>query len=314
MTAGRTVGTDVDPATHVDARGAVADAERAAAGAERAAVDAERAAQAARVQVVEAEGEQVNRLVARAGDLVWGPGGTFAPNELRALSFAGNPVHLALDRADPNRPVVGFAVGFVGWSPTLHVHSHQVGVMPTHRRRGIGLALKLAQRVTGLQHDVTEMRWTFDPLVRRNTAFNLGALGARAPRFHPDFYGKMDDVINAGDSSDRLEAVWDLRRPLPTRTVPPAPRPDDPDATDDPDGPVLLQDRDGRPVVGELQVRAGAVLDVPTDYEAMRAGDPGRARQWRTAVREVLEQVYGRGFRIGAVDRAGYRIVGQEAI
>ena len=46
-----------------------------------------------------------------------------------------------------------------------------------------------------------------DPLVRRNAAFNLNALGTRAVAFHPDFYGPMGDAINAGDASDRLEAV-----------------------------------------------------------------------------------------------------------
>jgi predicted GNAT superfamily acetyltransferase len=262
--------------------------------------DAARAAAGAGVRIEEVDGEAGSRLVSQAGDLVWGPRGTFAPNEMRALAFSGNPVHLATDEADGS--VVGFAVGFLGWAPVLHVHSHQAGVVDSHRRRGVGFALKLAQRRTCLAHGVTEMRWTFDPLVRRNVAFNLNALGARAVAFYPDFYGAMSDTINVGDASDRLEAVWDLARPLPSRQA----------VTDLPDGAVLLADDDGRPVpTGELPA-PGAVLAVPADYEAIRGTDRARSQAWRQAVREVLTAAYGTGLRIGTVDPRGYRLVAAE--
>jgi predicted GNAT superfamily acetyltransferase len=185
--------------------------------------DARAAAVRARVSIVQPRDEPGARLIAEIGDLIWGPRGTLARNELRALMHAGDPVHLAVDLDRQERPVVGFAVGFLGWSPVLHVHSHQVGVVEGHRRRGIGYALKLAQRHTCLSHGITDMRWTFDPLVRRNAAFNLGALGARAAAFHVQFYGAMEDAINGGDASDRLEAVWALDKPLPARTPPMSP-------------------------------------------------------------------------------------------
>jgi predicted GNAT superfamily acetyltransferase len=265
-------------------------------------LNAQRAARAAGVRVLEAGDERVTRLIVEAGERVWGPRGTFAPNELRALAFAGNPVHLAVDERSGEPSVVGFAIGFLGWSPGLHVHSHQAGVVEGHRRRGIGYALKLAQRTTCLQHGVTEMRWTFDPLVRRNVAFNLNALGAQAVAFYPDFYGSMSDSINAGDASDRLEAVWDLSRPLPARTG-------GDEVGRGADGPVLLLDRDGRPVVTGRAPVDGAVLEVPADYEQIRARDRERSGAWRAAAREVVGRAYEAGLRIGAVDRSGYRLV-----
>lgn len=269
-----------------------------------AARDAAEAAAQAHVSIEEADGEHANRLIAQAGELVWGPGGTLAPNELRALSFAGNPVHLAVDNRRPDRPVVGFAVGFLGWSPSVHVHSHQAGVVPGYHRQGIGFALKLAQRRTCIAHGITEMRWTFDPMVRRNAAFNLMALGVCAATFHPDFYGTMSDSINAGDRSDRIEVVWDLHRPLPSRNQRAAA-----DLTHAV-GPVLLSARDGRPAVGDRSPTAGAVIHVPDDYAAIRASEPELAQKWRAAVRHVLETAYQTGFRIGAVDEHGYRLVG----
>lgn len=268
---------------------------------EMAAGDAAAAAHAARVRVLEAGEEHLSRLVSHAGDSVWGPRGTFAPNELRALAFSGNPVHLAIEDSDGEPAVVGFAVGFMGWAPVLHVHSHQAGVVPGHRRRGVGYALKLAQRDTCLRHGVREMRWTFDPLVRRNVAFNLNALGARAVAFYPDFYGSMSDSINAGDASDRLEAVWDLTRPLPSRAEVPG--------DGDVGGPVLLLERNGRPVVTGRPPVPGAILQVVGDYEQLRERDRGLSGAWRAATREVLAGAYAAGLEIGLVHRSGYGLV-----
>jgi predicted GNAT superfamily acetyltransferase len=288
------VGVMVETPTVVD----LADPADLAQAADR---DAARAAQKAGVRVLEADDERATRLISQAGDLVWGPRGTLAPNELRALAFSGNPVHLAVEDRDGEPAIVGFAVGFLGWSPALHVHSHQAGVVEGHRRRGVGYALKLAQRKSCLMHGITEMRWTFDPLVRRNAAFNLNALGARAVAFYPDFYGPMSDTINAGDASDRLEAVWDLSRPLPSSTGR--------GGSAAADAPVLLLDRDGRPVVADRAPVDGAVLQVPADYEVIRAGDRELGSTWRTAARDVIARAYDAGFRIGAVDERGYRLV-----
>jgi predicted GNAT superfamily acetyltransferase len=272
--------------------------ESVVAGAAR---DAREAADRAQVTIVEAQDESATRLIAEIGDRVWGPRGTFARNELRALMHAGDPVHLALDRSRPALPVVGFAVGFLGWSPVLHVHSHQVGIEPGHRRRGIGYSLKLAQRHTCLSHGLTDMRWTFDPLVRRNASFNLEALGARAAAFHVEFYGAMDDAINEGDASDRLEAVWALARPLPARPSP--------EASISIEPVPLLVERAGWPQVTGAEPVAGAVLAVPADYEALRRRDPSCSRAWRGASREVLGAAYAAGLRVGRITDAGYQLV-----
>jgi predicted GNAT superfamily acetyltransferase len=272
-----------------------------------AAEEARTAASRARVRIVQPEDEAAVRLVVAAGEAVWGPHGTLAANELRALSHAGDPLHLALDLDRPDQPVIGFAVGFLGWSPVLHVHSHQVGVVGDHRHRGVGYALKLAQRQTCLEHGVTDMRWTFDPMVHRNTAFNLGALGARAAAFHPDFYGVMVDAVNDGDASDRLEAVWDLEQPLPERRDPAL-------TAGGATGPVLLEDRDGRPHPTGLDPSPGSVLTVPTQYAVLRREDPDLGRAWRHAVRGILAAAYGAGLRVARVTPTGYQLAGQEEV
>lgn len=270
-------------------------------------LDAVQAASRAQVEIVVPKDDAGARLVADAGDQVWGSRGTFKPNELRALMHAGDPVQLAVDVSREPHLVVGFAVGFLGWSPVLHVHSHQVGVVDGHRGKGVGLALKLAQRQTCLANDITEIRWTFDPLVRRNVSFNLAVLGARAAAFYADFYGQMDDAINGGDATDRLEAVWGLDQPLPDRGGH-----DTGSEGETIRGPHLLMVRDGRPELTGAEPCPGAVMAVPPDYDSLRREDRSLSRAWRETTREVLRKSYGMGLRIGRVTDAGYEMVGSE--
>ena len=77
---------------------------------------------------------------------------------------------------------------------------------------GLGEALKLAQRAQALDQGIHLVRWTFDPLLARNAWLNVGKLGAVIDGFERAFYGAMQDVLNAGERSDRAFIAWDLRR------------------------------------------------------------------------------------------------------
>ncbi len=82
-------------------------------------------------------------------------------------------------------PPVGATLGFLGWSGGLHLHSHMNAVDPAARGRGIGVALKLRQRAVCLAHGVDEMRWTYDPLIRRNARTQPRAARRRGRRVPP---------------------------------------------------------------------------------------------------------------------------------
>lgn len=161
-----------------------------AEAATEAAADAERAARAARVTIRPAESVRDLEALTAVGDAIWGPNGTYATTDMRALTFAGGVVLGAYDATGERGGPVGFALGFLGWNGGLHLHSHQTGVVQNRRGGGVGYALKLAQRAICLRQGVDEVRWTFDPLVLRNTSFNLGRLGARAARFLPTSTGR----------------------------------------------------------------------------------------------------------------------------
>jgi predicted GNAT superfamily acetyltransferase len=135
---------------------------------------------------------------------------------VRALAVSGN-VPIAAATGDD---VIGFVLGWAGVDGDgLHVHSHMLAARPDRRHAGIGTALKLAQRAQALDQGIRVMRWTFDPMVKRNAWFNFGKLGVVADRFERSFYGEMRDAINAGERSDRFVVRWDLDRAPTPRVV-----------------------------------------------------------------------------------------------
>jgi predicted GNAT superfamily acetyltransferase len=208
-----------------------------------------------------------------------------------ALAHSGN---VPLGAYDGER-LVGFVLGWAGVDGEgLHVHSHMLAALPERRHRGVGYALKLAQRAQALDQGIHLARWTFDPLIARNAWFNLGKLGAVADRFERAFYGEMEDEINRGDRTDRLVVRWELDPDPAPRSVP--------------DGlpTVLAADGDGDapvPIKAAAPVSAGAVIEVPREHPELRGRDADLASRWRDAVAEALEGCFGAGLIVGAFDR-----------
>ena len=101
---------------------------------------------------------------------------------LRAFTKAGNYVGGAFDGGR----LVGACVGFFHAPAEDALHSHIAGVAPGLTGRNVGFALKLHQRAWALLRGVSEIAWTFDPLVSRNAYFNLVKLGAPAGRVPPE--------------------------------------------------------------------------------------------------------------------------------
>jgi predicted GNAT superfamily acetyltransferase len=142
-------------------------------------------------------------------DEIWGTSCPVVRVELlRAVQHAGG--YLALAEEEGGR-VVGGSFGILGYhcgAPALH--SHVTGLLPRVRHTGLGRAVKLHQRAWAAEQGLAWIVWTFDPLVRRNAWFNLTVLGARVEEYLVDFYGPIDDTVNAGDETDRLLVAWSV--------------------------------------------------------------------------------------------------------
>lgn len=233
---------------------------------------------------------------------IWGTSLEAAPissDLLTSLIHAGSCV---LGAVEPDGTIVGVVVGLTGGPRSDEMYSLIAGVSSTRTSRGVGIALKRAQRLWALQRGATRMVWTYDPLVRRNAHFNLNRLGARAVAYVPEFYPPMHDALNRSDVTDRLTVLWDLLEPAPA-----------PGERGRQRGRVVLEpSNEGEPKL--VDGGDGDVLAVwiPADIEAMRRTDPGLAMRWRLAMREALQRGAGEGRHPYRVTTDGYYLLVRE--
>jgi predicted GNAT superfamily acetyltransferase len=274
---------------------------------------AEAAARAAGVRLAELASVKEVAAVAALFGAIWGAGSSAAmpPELLRALAHAGNYVAGAHDGEE----LVGAVVAFLGLhGGAVHLHSHVAGVLPRAQGRSVGRALKLHQRAWALERGIGQARWTYDPLVGRNAYFNLTRLGATAVAYHADFYGPMDDEINAGEPTDRCVAVWDLASARAAAAAAgTAPEVDQAALVAAGAQVLLAEDESGGPqrgAEGRHQADAPVLLcQVPADIVRLRATRPQLARAWRLALRETLGRALGGGYLATEATRSGWCVL-----
>jgi len=206
---------------------------------------------------------------------IWSDDDPKAPAALlRALAHAGNFVAGAFSSAE----LVGVSVAF--------------------------FALKQFQRSWALARGTSSIRWTADPLVRRNLYFNLCKLGATIVDYYPDFYGPLLDGVNGDGASDRVLLHWELASP---RVVEVAERPPL-EAVLRPGAVVVSLGPDGFPVT--TPSRADTLLvSIPDDIVGLRSSDPGQADAWREAVRDAVSSALADGYRGEVITRDGWLLL-----
>ncbi|QAY74770.1 hypothetical protein ET445_16945 [Agromyces protaetiae] len=234
----------------------------------------------------EAQVGDLDGVVSRV-EATWGVGTGPDRSFYVALAHAGATVLVAEERRTTEQSAtdvsaasmpVGAAAGFLGWDRGVHLHSHLNAVDPAARGRGIGLALKLRQRAVCLAHGVDEIRWTYDPLIRRNARMNLVRLGAEVSAWLPGFYGDLGDAITGSDRSDRFEVTWRLASPRALRALARGPAPA----------------WNARPVGVHPETSGLALV---ADFEAVRAADPAAAAALRESSRAVFAAAAAAGLR-----------------
>jgi predicted GNAT superfamily acetyltransferase len=219
---------------------------------------------------------------------IWGvhPRDAVPANMLRALAGHGGLVLGAFD----GETMVGLLVSFRASADALW--SHMTGVHPAYQGRGIGWELKRIQREWALTHGITEIRWTFDPIQSRNAHFNLHLLGARSNLYHDNYYGEMDDDINRGMPSDRLEAIWVLPDGGVAAMMALEHRNNTIHGSIGAD--VIFSLTDERPfdLSGALPLVVGVAI--PPDLAPLRAS--GRLLDAKLCLREIMHHLFARGY------------------
>ena len=234
------------------------------------------------LKIVEVESAQQAEEMATFFKTIWTDGDEVVPFDL-VLAVVHVGGYAALAKQDGT--VVGASFGFLGnFAAHQVLHSH----VTASSVPGVGYELKQHQFNWAKEREIAGITWTFDPLVRRNCVFNFQKLGAMAIEYQPNFYGTMTDTINAGDDSDRLFAYWPVQDQIsdaPTKT-----------------SSIALKNDAGKPKAMSVDLDKAFWVELPEDIESLRKSDIDLARQWRRAVREVLQPALDDGWFIAAVN------------
>jgi predicted GNAT superfamily acetyltransferase len=209
-------------------------------------------------------------LISQVFDEVWSVNSMVSPEIIVASLHNGAYGSVVWDGDLP----VAAAFAIVGKSLTeqpseLNLHSHAAGVVQSHAGQGIGAQLKMHQWHWAREHDFATITWSFDPLVRRNAWFNMVKLGAQVTNYYQNFYGELDDGINAGEQSDRVLVQWQVL------------------AAGEPQSLKVVTEH-----VGDV------VIATPENIEVLRNTDKSEAQVWRARQRAAFEESIGNGFSV----------------
>jgi predicted GNAT superfamily acetyltransferase len=210
-----------------------------------------------------------------------------------------------------DQALVGFVFGFPGFyntpdGPRLKHYSSILGVRPEWQGQGIGFALKRAQWQMVRHQGIDRITWTFDPLLSRNAWLNITRLGAVCNTYMRDFYGEMQDALNQGLPSDRFDVDWWVNSQRVNRRLSRRRRnalgvnhflaggagminPMDAELKDPPDRSQLSGVKLGTD-------QTFLLVEIPTDFLAIKAAGISLAARWRMQTRLVFESLFAAGY------------------
>ena len=234
--------------------------------------------QMGRIEIRVAHTPADSALIAELFDQVWDVKSMVSPEIMTAsLHNGGYGSVIYIESGNMFRPV-GAAFALVGRAlPGLigpNLHSHATGVLPEYVGKGIGEMIKRHQWDWAKENGFDTITWTFDPLVRRNAHFNVIKLGATVLGYHQNFYGELDDGINAGEQSDRVLVRWNVAgvaAPQASTCVEPS--------------------------------KTAVVIETPADIEQLRKTDRVQSDGWRARQRAAFESAQHAGLRVVGLSR-----------
>jgi predicted GNAT superfamily acetyltransferase len=198
--------------------------------------------------------------------------------------------------------LAAFVWGFLGFDerthpPRLKHCSHQLGVHPAYRNRGLGFALKRFQWAHVRSQGIDLITWTYDPLLAPNAHLNVARLGAVCNTYVRDLYGHLHDDLNRGLPTDRFQVDLWVNSPrvfsAMAGTSPAAPDLAAARWLNPPDGGDLPLP------VSPVGMGAPAVaLAIPGDFLAVKAADFAVAEAWRDSTRAAFEALFFAGYTV----------------
>jgi predicted GNAT superfamily acetyltransferase len=212
-------------------------------------------------------------------------------------------------------PPVGFVYSFPGLyftpdGPRPKHCSHQLGVRAEYREKGLGFSLKRAQWQMVRRQGIDLITWTYDPLMSLNAHLNIARLGAVVRTYKKEIYGELKDDLNRGLPADRFQIDWWINsrrvdRRLSKRARPPLDLAHFLSAEAEIINPTKI-DRRGLPIPSSTQslqtINATAsedaiiLVEIPSDFPALKQVDLQLALDWRIHAREIFENLFSKGY------------------
>lgn len=197
-----------------------------------------------------------------------------------------------------NESMVGFLYSFPGFDGNKHyLCSHMLGILPEFRKYGIGLAMKFKQAELAKKIGYSMITWTFDPLQSINAFLNLQKLGSVGAFYKENYYGDMNDKLNAGLPTDRMHIHWDLHTENKHRYLPFNPKK------------VLLDVKDDAPNLTDVKDtvitrnKGPWFVAIPNDFNTIKEENSQLALQWRLQTRIVFQKLFRAGYQAYGLHR-----------
>ncbi|MEK3889336.1 GNAT family N-acetyltransferase [Bacillus sp. FSL K6-3431] len=194
--------------------------------------------------------------------------------------------------------LVGFNYSFPGFlKGKIYLCSHNMGIHPDHRGKGIGSMLKGVQKEKASEMGYDLITWTFDPLETRNAYLNLSKLRAVCDTYMENCYGEINDGLNNGLPTDRFKVEWWLESEHIGKSF----------QAQTPIGiiPWEMTNND-LPKLGDfdsLSDERSIHVPVPVDFQMLKRKDSGLALDWRMKTRKVFQTFFAKGYTAIALEK-----------
>ncbi|MFD2044750.1 GNAT family N-acetyltransferase [Ornithinibacillus salinisoli] len=189
--------------------------------------------------------------------------------------------------------MIGFQYSFAGFDgENPYLCSHMLGILPAYRNGGLGVKMKFKQAEVARELGYEMMTWTFDPLESLNAYVNLHKLGSVGASYKVNHYGMMDDGLNKGLPTDRIQIEWRFNKKSKICTE-----------SFHLNNVLLEKNERGEPVLtkkfseGSFDSKQNSwLVAIPTNFQELKQNNLELAITWRYETRKVFLELFSNGY------------------
>ena len=211
---------------------------------------------------------------------------------------------LLLGAFDDERALKGFVFSMPASKDGRATHwSHMLAVAAESRSGGLGLRLKLEQRLHAMDAGIDLIEWSYDPLQALNAHLNFARLGVVVEEYAENLYGNSSSPLHEGTPTDRFVAEWRLTAPHVERRLSSAQAPLLRDASIMSAVLVNPAQQVGEwlepgDIVADVVDGRRVLVEIPVGFAEMQRAQPDLALAWRMSTRRIFQTYLNRDYRV----------------